>query len=242
MVIIRFAKALAAQAMVVALLTGCTTPDVHKISAAVPAALPVAQDGPCCGPITPKAQHVLDVLNASNVENLWLRANGVDWMTGEPTPASTRNWNNKETHCSAFAAAMGMRLGVYMLRPPFHAQRLLATAQGKWFRSPDASNVGWWKVDGPAQAQALANSGRLVVIVFESPDANRSGHIAIVRPNATRTLAQIEESGAEITQAGGHNFLHTTEKRGFRNHQGAWPNGAEYFAHDQPEAQTKLPA
>jgi hypothetical protein len=206
---------------------------VPKQQAQIPAALPIAQDGPCCGPITPKAQRILAVLDASNVENLWLRASSIEWDTGEPK--ASKGWDNKETHCSAFAAAMGMRLGVYLLRPPYHPQMMLSSAQGAWLRSPDASNVGWWKVDGPAQAQALANSGRLVVIVYESPEVDKHGHIAIVRPNDKRTLAQIEESGTEITQAGGHNYLRTTEARGFHGHKGAWPNGVEYFAHDLPD-------
>jgi hypothetical protein len=238
---IKFAKAFAALAGIVALSACSSVPSsVKEQPAQIPAALSIAHDGPCCGPITPKAQRILDVLDASNVENLWQRDTSIEWDTGEPK--EMKGWDRKETHCSAFSAAMGMRLGVYMLRPPYHAQMMLASAQGAWLRSPDASNVGWWKVDGPAQAQALANSGRLVVIVFESPDSSKHGHIAIVRPDAKRTLAEIEESGTEITQAGGHNYLHTTEARGFHGHEGAWPNGVEYFAHDLPEPETKPPA
>lgn len=223
----------------------CTVPsNVSRQQAAIPAPLPIAQDGPCCGPITPKAQHIRDVLDASNVEHLWQKSTHVAWDTGEPDlspgdEAAFARIDHRDTHCSAFAAAMGKRLGIYMLRPPYHSTKLLATAQTEWFAGGTARDVGWWQVDSPEQAQALANSGRLVVVAYPSPDPHRPGHIAIVRPDARVTLERIIESGPEITQAGGHNYLHSTVRRGFSFHPGAWPNGVKYFAHDLPD---QLPA
>lgn len=221
--------------------SACTVPsDVPRQQAAIPAALSVAEDGPCCGPITPKAQHVLDVLNASNVEHLWQKRTHVAWDTGEPDmspgdEAVFASIDHRVTHCSAFVGAMSIRLGVYVLRPPYHSPNLLATAQTEWFASGTGKDVGWWQVDSAEQAQALANSGRLVVVAYASPDPKRPGHIAIIRPDARVTLERIRDSGPEITQAGDHNYLHSTVKRGFRDHPGAWPDGVRYFAHDLPD-------
>ncbi|WP_309476993.1 hypothetical protein [Trinickia acidisoli] len=221
--------------------SACVAPSaVPRPQANISAPLSIAEDGPCCGPITPEAQHVLDVLDSSNVERLWQKSTHVAWDTGEPdmSPSDEAVFariDRRDTHCAAFAAAMGKRLGVYMLRPPRHKASFLATAQTEWFASGAGRNVGWWPVDGPEQAQALANSGRLVVVAYPSPDPHRPGHIAVVRPDDKRTLKQIRESGPEITQAGGHNYLETTVKRGFSFHPGAWPNGVKYFAHDLPD-------
>ena len=68
------------------------------------------------------------------------------------------------THCSAFAAAVGQKVGVYLLRPPEHGQVELAHAQPIWFHSDQARQAGWRAVEGAKQAQILANQGNLVVI------------------------------------------------------------------------------
>lgn len=117
-----------------------------------------------------------------------------------------------------------------MLRPPEHGQILLASAQAEWFRSPGGKQGGWQPVRDARDAQALANRGNLVVVVFESPDAHRPGHIAIVRP-ANRPMRLLEENGPEITQAGQKNYLKTSTKVGFQAHPGAWPGGVLYYAH-----------
>ena len=56
------------------------------------------------------------------------------------------------------------------------------------------------RLAGAAKAQSMANDGNLVVIVYESPDAHKPGHIAIVRPDA-RSLRLLEENGPSITQS-----------------------------------------
>jgi hypothetical protein len=200
--------------------------------AQVPPIVPVAKTGPCCGPVTPAAQRILDVLDGSGVEHLWAKHRHVNWETGEPDMPADYHGRETQTHCSAFAAAIGERLDVYLLRPPEHAQELLANAQTAWFGSAGGRRAGWYKVDSPQQAQVLANLGKLVVASYPSPDPHRPGHIGIVRPDAERTLEQIEESGVLLAQAGARNAVRVPEKEAFRHHAGAWPNGVQYFAHD----------
>ena len=184
----------------------------------------------CCGPITGQARRLLEVLDSMNVESLWLAHEHVNWETGEPDKGADYEGPGRSTHCSAFAAAAGKRLGVYMLRPPEHGQILLANAQAEWFRSPAGSQAGWHPVRDARDAQSLANRGNLVVVVFESPDPHRPGHVAIVRP-ALRPTRLLEENGPEITQAGQKNYIKTSAKVGFLAHPGAWPGGVLFYAH-----------
>jgi hypothetical protein len=85
-------------------------------------------------------------------------------------------------------------------------------------------------VNGAQAAQSLANLGNLVVVVFESSDSHRPGHIAIVRP-AHRPTRLLEQNGPEIIQAGQTNYTKTSTKVGFQAHPGAWPGGVLYYAH-----------
>lgn len=135
------------------------------------------------------------------------------------------------THCSAFAAAIGERLGIYMLRPPDHPQTLLASAQTHWFATPAGAAAGWKPVADARTAQTLANQGNLVVVAYESPNPHKPGHIAIVRPSEKSMEALLQE-GPEITQAGTTNHTDWTVAEGFRGHRGAWPDGVRYFVHD----------
>jgi len=192
--------------------------------------LALATEPSCCGPITAQGQQLLAVLDGMNVESLWLAHEHVNWKTGEPDKGEDYTGAGRSTHCSAFAAAVAERLGVYMLRPPEHGQVLLANAQAEWFRAEGGRQNGWQPVKDPQDAQSLANRGYLVVVVFESPDPHRPGHIAIVRP-AHRPTRLLEENGPEITQAGQKNYQKTSTKVGFLNHAGAWPGGVVYYAH-----------
>ena len=198
-----------------------------SVSAPHPA---LATEPSCCGPITDQGRRLLAVLDGMNVESLWLAHEHVNWKTGEPDKGEDYTGPGRSTHCSAFAAAVGERLGVYMLRPPEHGQILLANAQAEWFRSAGGRQSGWQPVRDAHDAQSLANRGYLVVVVFESPDQHRPGHIAIVRP-AHRPTHLLEENGPEITQAGQKNYQKTSTKVGFLAHPGAWPGGVVYYAH-----------
>src|SRR5215475_10623277 len=169
----------------------------------------------CCGPVTEQGRRLLSVLDGMNVESLWLAHEHVNWETGEPDKGADYTGPGRSTHCSAFAAAVGKRLGVYMLRPPEHGQVLLANAQAEWFRSAAGKQGGWRSVKDALEAQSLANHGDLVVVVFESPDPHRPGHIAIVRP-ALRPTRLLEANGPEIIQAGQKNHTKTSTKVGFQ--------------------------
>lgn len=189
-----------------------------------------AAEPSCCGPVTAEGSRLLAVLEGMNVESLWLAHEHINWETGEPDKGEDYTGPGRSTHCSAFAAAAGKRLGVYMLRPPEHGQILLANAQAAWFRSAAGIQAGWRAVRDAHDAQSLANRGNLVVVVYESPDAHRPGHIAIVRP-AHRPVRLLEENGPEIIQAGQRNHVKTSTKVGFLAHPGAWPGGVVYYAH-----------
>jgi hypothetical protein len=199
--------------------------------AAAPGARASAQ--PCCGPITADGMKLAHLLDTSGVDHLWLIAQHVYWDTGEPDPARPGGTNHT-THCSAYAAAMAQRAGVYLLRPPEHGQTLLANAQMGWLDSGAAREDGWRPVATPAAAQAAANRGELVVASFQNPDPRRPGHIAILRPSE-KTPAELDRDGPQEAQAGTHNWLSTTVADGFHGHRGAWEPGGtgaiRFFAH-----------
>ena len=187
-------------------------------------------DNSCCGAIT-RAGHSLErVLDGMQVESRWLAQEHINWETGLPDKGADYDGPGRATHCSAFAAAVAKKLGIYMLRPPDHGQVLLANAQAAWFHTASGRSAGWRAVPGPKEAQTLANQGSLVVIVFESPDPHKPGHIAIVHPDL-RPLRLLEESGPTITQAGQTNYTRNSARVGFEHHAGAWPNGVRYYAH-----------
>ena len=193
-------------------------------------ALTHARPESCCGPISPAGHHLLAILDQTNVEALWLAHEHVNWETGEPDKGADYEGPGKATHCSAFAAAVAKRAGAYMLRPPEHGQILLANAQAAWFHSAAGRDAGWRELRTPKEAQTRANEGYLVTIVYESLDAHKPGHIAIVRP-AARPERLLEENGPEITQAGQRNYIETSARVGFEHHPGAWPDGVHYYAH-----------
>jgi hypothetical protein len=64
-------------------------------------------------------------------------------------------------------------------------------------------------------AQAEANRGALVMAVFENPNLNEPGHIAIVRPGPI-TASALAQNGPMVTQAG-HNALAVPLAQGFAN-------------------------
>jgi len=189
-----------------------------------------ASQNPCCGRITPAGHRLAEALNDAHVESLWLANEHVNWETGEPDRGSDYEGPGKHTHCSAFAASMAKRLGVYLLRPPDHGQVLLANAQAEWLRSNEATRQGWRKLDGAREAQAQANRGNLVVVVFANSDKHEPGHVAIVRPSE-KSFEALEHDGPQIIQAGQHNHTSTVVRIGFGNHPGAFPHGVRYYMH-----------
>jgi len=88
--------------------------------------------------ITPQAQAMMKVLDAMGVESKWIAGEHVYWDTGLPTGVPETS-PGKHTHCSAFVAAAAKNLGVYILRPPEHGQKLLANAQNEWLAEEGAA-------------------------------------------------------------------------------------------------------
>ena len=186
----------------------------------------------CCGPITAAGGRLATFLDGTGVDHLWLHGFKVNWETGAAISASGDG--RPHTHCSAFVASAAMRLGIYVLRPPQHSAILLANAQMGWLRSPPAAAMGWQPLPDVTLAQIRANQGELVLAVFENPDPNEPGHIAIVRPSEI-DAATLLAKGPFVTQAGGHNALSVPLAGGFASHKGAWvaggSGGVRFFAH-----------
>jgi hypothetical protein len=129
---------------------------------------------------------------------------------------------------------MAQRTGVYLLRPPAHSQTLLANAQMTWLDGGAGQAEGWQPIVDPADAQAAANRGELVVAVYQNPDPARPGHIAVLRPS-DKTRQELDRDGPQEAQAGKRNWLSTSVAEGFHGHHGAWlPGGGgtiRFFAH-----------
>lgn len=192
--------------------------------------VPASPHRPCCGEITAAGQRLAELLDGMNVESLWIAHEHVNWETGEPDRGAAYEGPGNHTHCSAFAAAVAKRLGVYILRPPEHGQVLLANAQAKWLASEQAESQGWHRLAGARAAEEQANRGNLVVVVFANPDQHEPGHVAIVRPSE-KSAEALERNGPDIIQAGNHNHTRTIVRIGFENHPGAWPDGVRYYMH-----------
>src|SRR5580658_838699 len=171
------------------------------------------------GEITPAGKRMSEFLDGMRVEQLWLSGQQVDWRSGEPNGKVFATAKG-HTHCSAFAAAVADRLGIYLLRPPEHSAMLLANAQQDWLNASGA-NQGWHRVATALEAQELADEGQLVLVTFKNPDPETPGHVAIVRPSA-KSKERIEAEGPDIIQAGLHNHNRTTVKEGFKSHPGAF--------------------
>jgi hypothetical protein len=187
---------------------------------------------PCCGPITPAGQHLVQFLDDSDVTQRWLAGWHVDWRTGLRDRDGPGGPEAK-THCSAYVAAMAERLQIYVLRPPQHRQGLLASAQMRWLHDHGAEH-GWRALGSDADAQSAANHGELVVAVYENPDPHRPGHIAILHPS-DKSRTALDREGPQATQAGERNAISMTVAEGFRHHRGAWVVGdggtLRYYAH-----------
>lgn len=216
--------------VIVTALSACAaSPDVPQ---QVVAPLPVSEDGPCCGPLNNKGLQLLRALDSLDVEHHWPSNREVQWDTGEPVGDPSSPVLGPDTHCSLFTAAVGKVVGVYVPRPPRYSQNNLSGAQLDFFDSRSGREAGWFKVETPEQAQALANRGYLVIFGYFRPKSiaqHADGHVAVVRPSPTRTAAQIRESGVLETNAGTHNHASIAARRGFSASE--LPE-LRYFAHE----------
>jgi hypothetical protein len=181
---------------------------------------------------TLKGQWLARQLDQMGVETKWIAGTRVDWDTGLPDGRS-ETLPGRHTHCSAFVASAAKKLGVYILRPPEHGQVLLANAQNEWLAA-EGANDGWRAVDGPLEAQRLANLGVLVVASYHSHRDDRPGHIAIVRPGE-KSAQEIAAEGPDVIQAATVNAASISVKAGFAGHVHAWnDNEIDYYAHEIP--------
>jgi hypothetical protein len=181
----------------------------------------------CCGAVTPDAARLVQRLDASGVDHLWLPYKHVNWETGATVDDPLAK--PAATHCSAFVASFAKQLGVYILRPPEHSDILRANAQMRWLSS-DGPAAGWRPLPDAASAQASANQGNLVVAVFENVDRHKAGHIAFIRPG-TPDAARLAAVGPDVTQAGAVNAIAMPARQAFSHHSGAWPDQIRYFEH-----------
>jgi len=181
--------------------------------------------------ITTEGQQLARALDDMSVDRLWLARHRVHWKTGEPYgPAPTDG--KSHTHCSAFVAAFCYNHGIYILRPPEHSTTFLANAQYDWLRSEEGRKAGWQPVEGPIDAQRLANRGLVVVAAFKESDPKKHGHIAIVRPYA-KSDSEILAEGPQIIQAGMDNYQSASLQEGFKHHRGAWSGSQiRFFSHE----------
>jgi hypothetical protein len=181
-------------------------------------------------PLTPQAQQIVSALDAMGVESKWIAGEHVYWESGLPTGVPETS-PGKHTHCSAFVAAAAKKLGVYILRPPEHGQKLLANAQNEWLPA-DGAKQGWRKLADAREAQAAANRGLLVVASYHNHHDDKPGHIAIVRPGS-KTAEQIAAEGPDVIQAGSVNAKSISIKAGFAGHPAAWRDKEiAYYAHE----------
>ncbi len=179
--------------------------------------------------VSSKATNVIATIDGLDVEHHWPAGLHVSWETGQPD-GRPESGIGKHTHCSAFVAAAAKRFGIYILRPPEHPQILLANAQYDWLQDEGARH-GWRALEGPVQAQELANRGDFVVAAYQNSHSDKPGHIAIVRPS-DRKEASVLRDGPEVTQAGLTNYRATTLAQGFAGHPAAWSrHEVRFFAH-----------
>lgn len=186
--------------------------------------------------VSPEGQHLRDYYLSLDVEHLWLSGEKVNWDTGKPDRLSEKSG---KTHCSAFVAAACYRMNIFILRPPYHKQNLLANAQFDWLKSEAGSDTGWVRVTGKniyeiwKQAQRLANAGIPVVASCENPNPSEPGHIAMVFPSVV-PLDTLLATGPRVIQAGAVNRVDAPLQVGFRLHIESWPEESIWFYYFKP--------
>jgi hypothetical protein len=189
---------------------------------------------PCCGPISPAGERLRALLDASNVDHLWRAGYLVDWVTGIETGVDPTAAGHHHTHCSAFAAAISVRLGIYLLRPPEHGETLLANGQFHWLESPAGAARGWEWLTDLITVQTRANHGDMVVAIAENPNNALPGHVTVVRPSEI-DAETLQQRGPPIIQAGTINYRYAHLDTGMRHHKGAWEPGGKgklrFYAH-----------
>ena len=182
----------------------------------------------------------------------WRSGYHIVWQTGQQNVFQSGG-PAAETHCSAFAAAVGLMLDIYVLRPPDHGQEFLADAQADWLRGvgttpgPTAEDSGWLPLGtgsdgGVPAAAAAAGAGQLVLAIYHAPpvtDPNgtveqKSGHVCIVRPQPPGWQ---EATPLNVMSVGEESWTSVSIKVAFQDHPAAWPARVYFYAHDTDLAQ-----
>jgi len=205
------------------------------------------------GEISPRGLALQRFLIHERVDSLWLPGHYVDWKSGkniDPSPGEIKRLRlYKTSHCSSYVAAVSMKMGVTMLNPETSPEGnyLLANHQNEWLNSEAGKKAGW-NLATEKDAENLANEGKLVIASVENPNHEKSGHIAIVVPDAEITPEQITTQGPTISQAGSPsspvpngNSLHTSTVNGFYHHAHGDLKMIQFFYHDIPQKSLVTP-
>jgi hypothetical protein len=180
-------------------------------------------------PIAAAAEQLFQIIDSLDVEHHWPAGEHVAWESGVPDGRPETS-SGKHTHCSAFVAAAAKRVSIYVLRPPEHAQTLLANAQYEWLAADGAAR-GWKPITDGVEAQRYANRGWLVLAAYRNHHDDKPGHIAIVRPS-DKDIQAVREDGPQITQAGATNYRSVALRVGFEGHPAAWEHHeVVYYVH-----------
>ncbi len=181
--------------------------------------------------VSPEGKQLRDYYLSLDVEHLWLSGQKVNWDTGTPDRLAERPG---KTHCSAFVAAACYRMNIFILRPPYHNQNLLANAQFDWLQTEAGADSGWVRITGKniyeiwKKAQRFANAGVPVVASCENPNPSEPGHIAMVFPTVV-PIDTILTTGPRVIQAGAINRVDAPLKTGFGRHIESWPEESIWF-------------
>jgi hypothetical protein len=172
-----------------------------------------------------------------HVEQYWIAGHKIEWKTGVPVHPEKKH-PISHSYCSAFVAAVCLRLEINILMPPEHDLLFLANAQGVWLEN-QGGKYGWFAVPSAEEAQALANMGFLIIASYREHLPGKRGHIAIVRPS-TKSDNLIDREGPDIIQAGKTNYSLTSVSIGFQSFGYAFKNNKiRYFAHYIPHESLK---
>jgi len=167
-----------------------------------------------------------------HVEKFWLAGTHVNWLTGEPDLPNATTENT--THCSAFIAAACQKMGIYILRPPEHAQELLANAQYNWLISAKGYAAGWKQIKSNSfeKAQRIANRGFMVLATYRNPIPKRAGHIVCVMP-AIISTDSIAANGPQVIQAARSNEIDIHFRDAFHRVIKQWPKTPVLFFYNE---------
>jgi hypothetical protein len=198
------------------------------------------------GSRSPGGTRLAEFLDGLPIETRWISGHHIVWQTGQQN--GPQNVGPEDhTHCSALVAAIALYLDIYILRPPHHRQGLLANAQLDWllaartFPGPTAAEAGWQALGSSGaegvldSAVTAANLGKLVAAGYRQPTIGdpaagqtRSGHVVIVRPQASSYSAS---EGPLVAMAGNRNWRSINMREAFHSHPTAWPSNIHLFAH-----------